>query len=37
MAVHVIADVALRFRPQFLGQGDIPPFRLFQNDEGPEA
>ncbi|WP_420566793.1 TRAP transporter small permease [Thalassovita sp.] len=37
MAVHVVADVVIRFRPQFLGQGEITPFRLFQNDEGPEA
>jgi TRAP-type C4-dicarboxylate transport system permease small subunit len=37
MAAHVVADVILRFRPQFLGQGDVAPFRLFQNDEGPDA
>ncbi len=37
MAVHVVADVFLRFRPQFLGQGEVTPFRLFSNDDGPQG
>lgn len=37
MAVHVVADVFIRFRPQFLGNEELTPFRLFPNDDGRQG